>query len=398
MPIEEIAQQVSDRYARAARSGETMCCPTGYDMGHLKTFIPQAVLTISYGCGTPAGLKTVQPGETVVDIGSGGGIDCFEASRLVGPNGRVIGIDMTDTMLDIARAHADTVAKNLGYPTSNVDFRKGMADAMPVDDGTADLIISNCVINLAPDKRRVFHDMFRVAKAGGRFTISDIVADQPVPQYLAHDVEKWGDCLSGSLTLADYIGGLTAAGFRGVHAIVSSPWQRIDGIHFFSVTLTGYKLPVAAASTSARWATLRGPFSRVVDEDGLAFTRGVPLPITPTVGQRLSLPPFASSFLLSDAPIALDAQDARRLAIQPASEPCRWGGDFALLAGPFLEAHDDDHHHFRRGEPLEICSKTRAVLDHAGYAPHFVILNRAGEPVGSGAVTCAPTSTTGSCC
>lgn len=398
MPIEQIAQQVSDRYARAARSGETMCCPTGYDMGHLKTFIPQAVLAISYGCGTPAGLKTVQPGETVVDIGSGGGIDCFEASRLVSPTGRVIGIDMTDTMLDIARSHADIVAKNLGYPASNVEFRKGMADAMPVDDGTADLIISNCVINLAPDKRRVFTDMFRVAKAGGRFTISDIVADQPVPQYLAHDTEKWGDCLSGALTLWEYIGGLAEAGFRGVHAIVSSPWQRIDGIHFFSVTLTGYKLPLAAPASSARWATLRGPFSRVVDEDGMTFTRGVPQPLTPQAALRLSLPPFASSFVLSETPITLDAQDARWLAIHPQSEPCQWVGDFASLAGPFAEAYDDDAHHYRRGVPLEICSKTRTVLDHASYAPHFVILNRAGEPVGSSAAVCSPTAPTGSCC
>ena len=149
---------------------------------------------------------------------------------------------MTDTMLAIARKNAPIVAANLGYPASNVEFRKGMADAMPVIDGTVDLIISNCVINLAPDKRKVFREMFRVAKPGGRFTISDIVADQPVPQYLVHDAEKWGDCLSGAQTLADYFAGIVGAGFRGIHLVKSSPWQVIDGIHFFSVTLTGYKL------------------------------------------------------------------------------------------------------------------------------------------------------------
>ena len=103
MAIDDIEQKVSDRYARAAATGEQMCCPTGYDFTDLKSFVPEEVLTISYGCGTPAGTQTVQPGETVLDIGSGGGIDCFEAARRVGPTGKVIGIDMTDTMLEIAQ-------------------------------------------------------------------------------------------------------------------------------------------------------------------------------------------------------------------------------------------------------------------------------------------------------
>src|SRR5512147_1657919 len=116
MPLNEIEKTVSDRYALAASTGEQMCCPTSYDLGQLKTFIPEEVLRISYGCGTPAGLQTVRAGETVLDVGSGGGIDCFEASRLVGPTGRVIGIDITDTMLEIARKNAVVVAANLGYP------------------------------------------------------------------------------------------------------------------------------------------------------------------------------------------------------------------------------------------------------------------------------------------
>src|SRR5262245_51758159 len=230
MPIEEIARKVSDRYAKAAQTGEQLCCPTSYEMAKLRSFIPDEVLKISYGCGTPAGLTTVRPGEIVLDIGSGGGIDCFEASRLVGSSGRVIGIDMTDAMLEIARRNAPTVASNLGYSSSNVEFRKGIADAMPVDDNSVDLIISNCVINLAPDKRKVFGEMFRVAKSGARFTISDIVSDQTVPQYLAHDTDKWGDCLSGALTLSDYLNGLSAAGFLGIHLNTFSPWRVIDGI------------------------------------------------------------------------------------------------------------------------------------------------------------------------
>lgn len=395
MPMDEITQKVSDRYARAASTGEQMCCPTSYDMANLQSFIPEEVLKISYGCGTPAGLKTVSPGETVLDIGSGGGIDCFEASRLVGPTGRVIGIDMTDTMLDIARKNAPIVAANLGYPASNIEFRKGMADAMPVDDGSVDLIISNCVINLAPDKRKVFREMFRVAKAGGRFTISDIVADQPVPQYLVHDAEKWGDCLSGALTLIDYIAGIAGAGFLGIHLTKSSPWQVIDGIHFFSVTLTGYKLPAGAPPSTTRYATLRGPFSRVIDELGTTYLRGIPQPITPEAVPLLRQPPLASHFVLSSDPLWLDRADDRWTAVYPTEAPCVWQGHFALLAGPFVEAADDDHHIYRRGEPVEICSKTLTVLETAGYAPHFAIINRAGQRVSDEAATCSPE---GGCC
>jgi SAM-dependent methyltransferase len=274
---------------------------------------------------------------------------------------------MTDTMLAIAQKNAPIVATNLGYPTSNVEFRKGLADAIPVIDGTVDLIISNCVINLAPDKRKVFREMFRVAKPGGRFTISDIVADQPVPQYLVHDAEKWGDCLSGALTLTDYIAGMVGAGFLGIHLVKTSPWQAIDGIHFFSVTLTGYKLPASLPQSDVRYATLRGPFSRVVDELGTTHLR-----------------------VLSSKPLWLDQADDRWTAIYPVDAPCTWQGHFAMLAGPFIEAADDDHHVYRRGEPLEVCSKTYTVLETDGYAPHFAIINRAGQRVSGEAVTCSP--------
>jgi arsenite methyltransferase len=251
------------------------------------------------------------------------------------------------------------------------------------------------VINLAPDKRKVFKEMFRVAKPGGRFTISDIVADQPVPQYLVHDAEKWGDCLSGALTLTDYIAGMVGAGFLGIHLLKSSPWQTIDGIHFFSVTLTGYKLPAGAPQSAVRYATLRGPFSRVVDELGTTYLRGIPQPITQDTVCLLSQTPLASHFVLSSGPLWLDRADDRWTAVYPSNAPCLWQGHFAMLAGPFVEAADDDHHVYRRGEPLEICSKTLTVLEAGGYAPHFAIINHAGQHASGDAVTCSPN---GGCC
>src|SRR3989442_4680868 len=134
MPDETITQQVSERYARAVTTGEQMCCPTGYNFDDLRSFVPEEVLRVSYGCGTPAGLATVRPGETVLDIGSGGGIDCFEAARRVGQTGRVIGVDMTDEMLAMARPHPPLGMAKPRSPGPEVGFRKGHRDNLPRQD------------------------------------------------------------------------------------------------------------------------------------------------------------------------------------------------------------------------------------------------------------------------
>ncbi len=396
MPNETITQTVSERYARAVTTGEEMCCPTGYDHEALQKFIPEAVLKVSYGCGTPVGLTTVQSGETVLDIGSGGGIDCFEASRRVGAQGKVIGIDMTDEMLSLARSQAPIVASNLGYASSNVDFRKGFADAMPVEDGCVDLIVSNCVINLAPDKLKVFREMHRVLKPGGRFTISDIVADQPIPNYMIQDKEKWGDCLSGALTLSDYWGGLREAGFSGIHQVGFIPWRVIDGIHFLSLTLTGYKLSSDDVKHTTQFATFTGPFSRITDERGHSFTRGIPQHIDAETEQLLKSSPYRDQFVLSNSPTTLTSEDPQWAAVLPEDAPCVWEGQYALLTGPFVEASDDDNHTFTCGEAQEICSKTQKVLQSDAYQKYFALINRASETVTSQTpASCGPTD---GCC
>lgn len=392
---QDITQAVSERYARAVASGERMCSPAGYDFDELRRFIPEEILKISYGCGTPVGLETVRAGETVLDIGSGAGLDCFTAASLVGPSGRVIGLDMTDVMLEIARRNAPAVARNLGYQASNVEFRKGMAESMPVEDGSVDVVVSNCVINLAPDKRKVFREMHRVLRPGGRFTISDIVADQPVPQYLTHDTAKWGDCLSGALTVRDYLAGLSEAGFRGIHFVKFSEWRVIDGIHFLSLTLTGYKLTVSDGPNSARFATLRGPFRRLVDERGRVYQLGEPVPIDVATAASLKAPPCRDLFVFSWEPVRMSPLDPRFIAIHPEQKPCVWQGHFAILAGPFNEAEDDDGHVYQRGVPLEICSKTLRVLTEDGYRQHFLVINRAQTTVAGAEVSCDPQ---GGCC
>jgi len=337
----------------------------------------------------------IRPGETVLDIGSGGGIDCFDAARRVGATGRVIGVDMTDEMLELARRNAPIVAAKLAYPTPNVDFRKGHADSLPVEDDTIDLIISNCVINLAPDKNKVFQEMYRTIRAGGRYTILDIIADQGIPNYLLHDTVKWGDCLSGALPAWEYLDGLAKAGFLGIHQVKFSPWRVIDGIHFFSLALTGYKLPIPVEPKEYMFATLMGPFSRVVDELGQSYRRAVPERISVRTAQLLKTPPLEPLFLLSDTPLPLTAQDPRLKSILPADKPCVWKGDYAILTGPCAEAEDDDHHVYRRGTPLEICSKTLDVLGAGPYRDYFSILNRATDAVSGQAVSCDPD---GDCC
>src|SRR5205814_7369495 len=161
----------------------------------------------SLGCGNPTALAKLEPGQTVLDLGSGGGIDVLLSARRVGPTGKVYGLDMTDDMLALARQNAAKAG------ATNVEFLKGTIEAIPLPDASVDLIISNCVINLSTDKGRVFQEAFRVLKPGGRFAVSDVVVDGPVPPELRRQVELWVGCLAGALERGEFIAGLQAAGF-----------------------------------------------------------------------------------------------------------------------------------------------------------------------------------------
>lgn len=196
------------------------CSPTGtsaatrladalYNQGDIGE-LPDSVTDISLGCGDPTAIANLKPGEVVLDLGSGGGIDCFLAAKKVGPAGHVIGVDMTDSMLDLANRNK----AKLGL--TNVEFRRGEIEDLPVDDKAVDVIISNCVINLSPDKDTVFREAFRVLKPGGRFTVSDMVTEGQFPEQLRQNVNAWAGCITGALDQNDYLEKLRQAGFVDV--------------------------------------------------------------------------------------------------------------------------------------------------------------------------------------
>ena len=185
------------------------------------TGLPDTVTDASLGCGNPLAIAQLQPGETVLDLGSGGGIDCFLAARQVGSGGRVIGLDMTPDMIKLARRNA----KKLGV--ANVDFRYGEMEEMPIPDESVDTIISNCVINLSPDKDAVFGEAYRVLRPGGRLSVSDIVVDGDLPQPVRDSLSAWAGCVAGALDESDYLNKIRAAGFERIE-VLSRDWTALD--------------------------------------------------------------------------------------------------------------------------------------------------------------------------
>ncbi len=256
---------------------ESLCCPTSYNSEYLK-IIPQEIIEKDYGCGDPS--RYVLKGETVLDLGSGGGKLCYIIAQIVGKEGKVIGVDMNSDMLALARKYEDVVAQKLGY--KNFEFKRARIQNLKLDleklsdyisknpinsledylnvefiskelekesplieDESIDVIVSNCVLNLVRDeeKRQLFSELFRVLKKNGRAVISDIVSDKTVPDYMKQDAELWSGCISGAMKEEDFIKAFKEAGFKNVEIIKkdNNPWRVIDGINFYSVTVAAYK-------------------------------------------------------------------------------------------------------------------------------------------------------------
>ena len=301
---------VREFYARAAETPqESLCCPVSYDPSDT-AHIPKHVIDRFYGCGGPMSVAGVKPGETVLDLGSGAGIDVFIAAKKVGPKGRAIGVDMTDPMLGVAGQNREQVARKLGYDVA--EFRKGFLEDVPAGDRSVDLVTSNCVINLSPDKPRVFAEMWRILKDHGRIVVSDIVADRPVPPDLKVNVHLWGECISGALSEDEFLAGLERAGFYGLAVLKKAFWKEVEGYRFYSVTVRGFKFQKGAGCVyQGHRALYLGPYVSVTDEEGHLFPRGQTIEICTDTLAKLRREPYAGSFALlepaSDVPEAYSA-------------------------------------------------------------------------------------------
>ena len=343
-----VESAVQERYSSGAECCEpALCCPVDYDPRYLKV-IPAEVIERDYGCGDPS--KHLRPGETVLDLGSGTGKICFIAAQVVGATGRVIGVDMTDAMLDVARRNAPVVADRIGF--ANVEFRKGRIQdlaldlekldaelkARPISDANAflragelaaelrvrhplvaddsvDVVVSNCVLNLVEGraKRQLFEEIFRVLRRGGRAVISDIVSDEEVPVAMQHDPELWSGCISGALTESGFVRAFVDAGFYGVRILKrdAEPWRTVQGIEFRSVTIEAFKGKQGACFERNQAVIYKGPFKKVLDDDGHAFERGERYAVCDKTFQLYQREPYRDAFepVEPRTPIALE--DAR---------------------------------------------------------------------------------------
>jgi ubiquinone/menaquinone biosynthesis C-methylase UbiE len=242
--MQDVKESVSEYYGETVDQTDDLefnaCCVADYDSALLED-LGEEVLERRYGCGSP--IPALLEGQTVVDLGCGAGADCFIASQLVGPEGRVIGVDMTDEQLEIARDNVEPHMERFGYDEPNVEFVKGDIEDLPLDDGVADVVISNCVINLCKDKRAVFDEIARILETGGEFYISDIVADRRVPERLQEDDKLWSECLTGAAYSEDLRRIMAEAGFPDVRTVKSSPTgDVVEGIRFRSEILRGFKV------------------------------------------------------------------------------------------------------------------------------------------------------------
>jgi SAM-dependent methyltransferase len=332
----QVLESIKDYYGRVLKTNRDLktgaCCSGDSFAPPIREILKQIhpdVVAKFYGCGSP--IPPELTGRTVLDLGSGSGRDCFILSKLVGPGGRVIGVDMTPEQLDTARRHVGYHMEKFGFARPNVEFRQGYIEdleSLGLKNDSVDVVVSNCVINLSPDKERVFAEIFRVLKPGGELYFSDVFADRRIPKHLAEDPVLLGECLGGALYIED---------FRRLLAWVGCPDYR------------------------------------VVSDSKLALT-------DPTIECKAGMIGFHSLTLRA---FKLDLEDR-----------CEDYGQVAYYLGTLPEHPHrfmlDDHHLFETGRPHPVCGNTAAMLSRTRYAPHFKIIG--DTRVHYGLFDCGPKS------
>ena len=359
---------VNERYAQGAcEKTASLCCAVNYDPALLE-HIPAEIIERDYGCGDPS--RFVRAGDTVLDLGSGGGKICYIAAKLTGPNGRVLGLDWNDEMLDLAVRHRKAVAEKLGY--ANVAFKKARIQDLKLDyelvgkalaaeplkdlndlerydslcaklraespliaDNSIDLVVSNCVLNLVKpeDKQKLFAEIFRVLKPGGRAAISDIVCDEDVPARMSNDPELWSGCVSGAMREDRFLTAFENAGFCGIELEKrdAHPWRVVEGLEFRAATVLARKPPAGANKELNQAVIYRGPWRQVMADDGTVLRRGMKMAVgsrsydlltsEPHARETLGLEPFdpidpAMAFGFEAAPNSI--RNARQSKCGPA--------------------------------------------------------------------------------
>ena len=345
--MNDIETAVRTRYGAAARlKEEALCCPVEYDPQYLK-ILPDEIIERDYGCGDPS--RFVKTGETVLDLGSGGGKICYIASQIVGESGRVIGVDTNTDMLALANKYRGEMARKIGY--ENVEFLYGEIQDLKVNlslvdeylrehpiktaddlfayesfvteikaekpliaDDSIDVILSNCVLNLvkAEDKEQMFQEMFRVLKRGGRVAISDIVADEDVPGHLQNDPELWSGCISGAFREDAFLTAFEDAGFYGMEIVKrdEKPWRVVEGIEFHSVTITAFKGKQGACWERNQAVIYRGPWKKVIDDDGHILERGERMAVCDKTFQIYKREPYAADIITVEPLENIPLEDA----------------------------------------------------------------------------------------
>ena len=339
---------VRQRYAIGAKErADKLCCPVEYDSEYLKV-IPPEVIERDYGCGDPS--RYLREGEVVLDLGSGTGKICFIAAQIVGPNGKVIGVDMTDEMLEVARRNAPPVAERIGF--ANVEFRKGRIQDLALDlelldqqlkgnpitdaasflaadelaeelrvkhpliaSDSVDVVISSCVLNLVEpkSKRHLFDEIFRVLKKGARAVISDIVSDEEVPEEMQQDPELWSGCISGAFTEEGLLAAFERAGFYGIQILKRDldPWRTVQGIEFRSVTVEAFKGKQGECFERNQAVIYRGPFKEVLDDDNHRMERGKRYAVCDKTYNLYKKAPYREFFELVDPIVDVPSAEAK---------------------------------------------------------------------------------------